>query len=131
MKIATLVPRLLLGLMFLVFGLNPIPELPSGGFASGAGRTVPECSHSVALRSIYWGRPSHSWRAVACEPLCAAGTYPTGAGNREHPAKSPAFGPCGCAVSNYRHDILGSFVFSASSILLRPVCAADPLSIAV
>jgi hypothetical protein len=26
---------------------------------------------------------------------------------------------------------LGSFVFSASSILLRPVCAADPLSIAV
>ncbi len=85
MKIAVLVARILLGLVFLVFGLNgflnflhaPIPPGPAGQYLVSA---RPHHLHEIRLPG------ADCWRgAAAFWPVHPAGVDPARAGHRQHP----------------------------------------------
>src|SRR6267143_1620478 len=76
-----------------------ILALHPGNLAVGTRRPVPDCTHSVALRTLYRRCSGCRGGAPACEPLRSAGARPAWTSDREHPAISPAFGPRGAALA--------------------------------
>jgi hypothetical protein len=85
MKIVVLIARLLLGLIFVVFGLNgflnflSMGPMPTGLAGQFVGALVPF--------SLYLGRgysANCGWRAIVSEPVRAARAGAARAGNREH-----------------------------------------------
>jgi hypothetical protein len=83
MKVVTLIARLLLGLIFVVFGLNGFLNfLSMGPMQTGlAGQFV----GALVLSHYFWVvAPNYKWRAIASEPVRTARAGAARAGNREH-----------------------------------------------
>ena len=93
MKIATLIARNLLGLLFLVFGLNGflhfIPQPPP---PAGTRHPIPDGLVPLALPDAGVCASGHRGRAVALQPLRSFGPRAAWPGHRQHPALSRADG---------------------------------------
>ncbi len=128
MKIAALIARILLGLVFLVFGLNGFLQFIPADFASRNGRSVLQRAVAIALRLLRKFLSTGGRSAVACEPLRPAGAHPSWPGNRQYPHISFAHGPSGAAPRSRRVDSVGRPGLSSPAVLRRPVRAAHFLS---
>ena len=85
MKIVTLIARILLGLIFVVFGLNGFLNfLEHGAYADGTGRAVCRRAGPFSLLLGCGCAPNCRWRAIASEPVRTARAGAAWAGNREH-----------------------------------------------
>src|SRR6266576_2107244 len=123
MKVAILIVRILLGLVFVVLGWNPF--LYSSPQCSLRGRPILDGADRVALRTFRVCHSGCGWCPVAGESVRSPCTDAARTRNRQHPAVSPAFGPCWSTDRAYRCNFVGHPVLSSPPILLRPFFAAN------
>ena len=134
MKIAALIARILLGLVFVVFGLNGFLNFMKGPLPSGvAGQFLGALMQShFVLVDICGG--TRGWCAPAGESLRAAGARTSWPRDREHLLLSSAHGPQRPDHRHRRHHSVGTHRPSSPPILLRPIRPArfvtDALSLA-
>ena len=115
MKIASVIARYLLGLIFLVFGLN--------GFF-GASGPVWGCDLRLALLGAYL-RPSGSRRLTTfVESICGVGTGAAWTGNRKHFVLSLANGSRGDSAGSCRGGVVADSCGALQAISGGNFCAA-------
>ena len=101
MRIAAMIARLLLGLIFLVFGLNGLhPFLPMPPPPAGAGRAVRGCAGGFALFRGCRAFSDNRRAAAVGEPICSAGAGDSGSGDREHSVLSHFHAPNGLPLAS-------------------------------
>ena len=111
MKIAVLVARILLGLLFLFFGLNgflnflhaPMPPGPAGQYMALLGRTF--YMHFVFLVQIVGGA------SAAFRPVHPAGADSARPGDLQHPPLSHNHAACGFAARHCSPLVLWLIIF--------------------
>ncbi len=126
MKIVILIARLLLGLIFVVLGLNGFLNfLSMGPMPTGLAGQFIGALISVALLLGSCCGASHRRRAVARESFCTAGASAAWSGDCEHSSVS-------CVPESSRHwfgyrrrNPVADCLLRASSILLGDFCATQ------
>ena len=123
MKIVTLIARLLLGLIFVVFGLNGFLNfLSMGPMPLRIGRAIHWRTRTLSLLLGNRGATNRGRRAVVGEPFRAAGPGAAGTGYCEHtPISLVAEHEWRGAGNRCSHSLVHCFL-RASPILLWDIC---------
>src|SRR6267378_3127637 len=124
MRIVTLIARILLGLVFLVFGLNGFFEFSQHWACTyRTGGTVPRRADSFSLLLGCSRAANCRWRAIAGEPICTARVGAAWAGHREYHLFSCVHESDGSSRGGGGNNIVVHCFLSCSPTLLRNFCA--------
>src|SRR6266849_179123 len=126
MKILTLIARLLLGLIFVVFGLNGFLNfLSMGPMPSGLAGTI--CWRTRTVSLLLGSRCATSRRrcAAACESVRAPRSCAAWTSNREHNFVSRVTESNRDSVGDRCGNPVVDCLLCTSPILLRHICATD------
>jgi hypothetical protein len=124
MKIVTLIARILLGLVFVVFGLKWLFEFSQHWACTyRTGRTVPRRADSFSLLLGCGSAPNCRWRAIAGEPICTARVGAAWADHREHHLFSRVHESNESSPGGGGNNLVVHCFLSRSTTLLRNICA--------